>query len=55
MRVDYFSMMRKWHVQLYRYGIRMTYDIVVPEPGATFRLAYSRIGEIDAAMAIPFA
>jgi len=33
-RVDYFSLLRKWHVGLYRYGLRMTYDIAVPEPGA---------------------
>jgi hypothetical protein len=32
-RVDYYQLMRKWQVNLYRYGIRMTYDIVVPEPG----------------------
>jgi hypothetical protein len=34
MRVDYFSMMRKWHVGLYRYGVRLTYDLTIPEPGA---------------------
>lgn len=32
-RLDYFQMLRKWKVQLYRYGLRLTYDIVVPEPG----------------------
>jgi len=30
MGIDYFSMMRKWHVQLYRFGIRMTFDIAIP-------------------------
>lgn len=29
MRIDYFSMMRKWRVRLYRYGLRLTYDIVI--------------------------
>ncbi len=37
MRIDYFSLMRKWHVGLYRYGLRLTYDIAIPEPGATMR------------------
>lgn len=39
-RIDYFSLMRKWRVRLYRYGLRMTYDIVVPEPAAAMRGAY---------------
>ena len=33
MRVDYFRMMRRWQVDLIRYGLRMTYDLVVPNPG----------------------
>ena len=33
MRVDYFQLMRKWQVDLIRYGLRMTYDIVIPNPG----------------------
>jgi hypothetical protein len=32
-RVDYYQLMRKWKVDLIRYGLRMTYDIVVPNPG----------------------
>ncbi|GII86211.1 hypothetical protein Ssi03_42010 [Sphaerisporangium siamense] len=40
-RVDYFSLMRKWRVRLYRYGLRLTYDITVPEPGAAMRRAYA--------------
>ena len=39
-RIDYFSLMRKWRVRLYRFGLRMTYDIVLPEPGASMRRAY---------------
>ena len=31
MRVDYFSMMRKWRVNLYQYDLRMTYDLVIPK------------------------
>ncbi|BBX86380.1 hypothetical protein [Mycolicibacterium aubagnense] len=43
MRIDYYSMMRKWYVALYRYGLRMTYDITVPEPGAMLRWPYAWI------------
>lgn len=42
-RIDYFSMMRKWHVGLYRYGARMTYDIAIPEPGAAMREIYAEL------------
>ncbi len=43
MRIDYYSMMRKWYVALYRYGLRLTYDITVPEPGATLREIYAKL------------
>ncbi|NYI04563.1 hypothetical protein [Allostreptomyces psammosilenae] len=42
-RVDYFSLMRKWRVRMYRYGLRLTYDIVVPEPGAAMRRVYAEL------------
>jgi hypothetical protein len=48
MRIDYFSLMRKWHVGLYRYGLRMTYDIAIPEPGASMRKAYAQIADLKA-------
>jgi hypothetical protein len=48
MRIDYFSLMRKWHVGLYRYGLRLTYDIAVPEPGATMRRIYAEMDELRA-------
>jgi type II secretory pathway pseudopilin PulG len=34
LRIDYYQLIRKWHVGLYRYGIRLTWDIVITEPGA---------------------
>jgi hypothetical protein len=34
-RVDYFQLMRKWQVNLIRYGLRMTYDLVLPNPGSS--------------------
>ncbi|WP_280215861.1 LysM peptidoglycan-binding domain-containing protein [Nocardia cyriacigeorgica] len=42
-RIDYFSMMRQWRVRLYRYGLRLTYDVVVPEPAAAMRKLYAEL------------
>lgn len=47
MRIDYFSIMRKWHVGLYRYGLRLTYDIAIPEPGATLRRIYAQLDRLQ--------
>ncbi|MEW9556337.1 hypothetical protein [Nonomuraea sp. NPDC050783] len=47
-RIDYFSLMRKWRVRLYRYGLRLTYDIVVPEPGAAMRRAHAELKTLRA-------
>ncbi len=32
-RVDYYQLIRKWQIDLYRYGLRLTYDLVIMEPG----------------------
>jgi hypothetical protein len=45
-RIDYFSLMRKWRVRLFRYGLRMTYDIAIPEPGAAFRKLYAELARL---------
>jgi hypothetical protein len=45
-RIDYFSLMRKWHVGLYRYGLRLTYDIAIPEPGSAMRKFYAELQEL---------
>jgi hypothetical protein len=47
MRIDYFSLMRKWHVGLYRYGLRMTYDIAIPEPGASMRRVHAELDQLN--------
>jgi hypothetical protein len=49
MRIDYFSIMRKWHCSLYRYGLRLTYDITVPEPGAAMRAIYAQLDQLQQA------
>ncbi|MFL6690310.1 MAG: type II secretion system protein GspG [Alphaproteobacteria bacterium] len=46
MRIDYFSMMRKWRVRLLQYGLRLTYDVAIPEPGAALRAAHARLAEL---------
>ena len=47
MRIDYYSMMRKWCVRLYRYGLRMTYDIAIPEPGAALREPIAQLANLN--------
>jgi len=47
-RIDYFSLIRKWRVRLYRYGLRLTYDLVIPEPGAALREAYAQLDKLQA-------
>lgn len=54
MRIDYYSMMRKWRVRLLQYGLRLTYDIAVPEPSATLREAHAYLAYLDAKTATPF-
>ncbi|MFC7259998.1 hypothetical protein [Streptomyces lutosisoli] len=54
MRIDYYSLMRKWRVQLFRYGLRMTYDLVLPDVGAGFRRTYVRLRRIDIELAKSF-
>jgi hypothetical protein len=46
-RIDYFSLMRKWYVALYRFGLRMTYDIAIPEPGGAMRDLYRQLAELQ--------
>jgi hypothetical protein len=54
LRIDYYSMMRKWRVRLLQYGIRMTYDIAVPEPAATLRESHAYLAYLDAQTSAPF-
>lgn len=47
MRIDYFSMMRKWRVRLLQYGLRLTYDLAIPEPGATLRKLHAQLADLN--------
>jgi hypothetical protein len=53
MRVDYYQLMRKWRVDLYRYGLRMTYDIVIPSPGADLLRKIKDLNALDAEINTP--
>ncbi|MEU0645953.1 type II secretion system protein GspG [Streptomyces umbrinus] len=54
MRLDYYQMMRRWRVDLLRYDARLTYDLVIPAPGAELTDVLDEIAAIDAALAKPF-
>ncbi|WP_327350321.1 type II secretion system protein GspG [Streptomyces sp. NBC_01304] len=54
LRIDYYRMMRKWSVDLLRYGIRLTYDLVIPEPGSELLDRIIEIRAIEAALKAGF-
>jgi len=54
MRIDYFQLARKWKVDLLRYGLRMTYDIVIPNPGSGIITLVDEVKALDAMINTPF-
>ncbi|MDQ8020331.1 MAG: hypothetical protein REI94_00720 [Moraxellaceae bacterium] len=54
MRVDYYNMMRKWRVDLFRYGLRMTYDLTIPSPGSDLIRKLESLAEVEQKIAQPF-
>lgn len=54
MRIDYFQLARKWKVDLLRYGLRMTYDIVIPNPGSGIVTLVDEVKALDAIISTPF-
>jgi hypothetical protein len=53
-RIDYYKMMRKWRSDLYRYGLRMTYDLAIPTPGVRLWARWQRIAAIDEQLKVAF-
>jgi hypothetical protein len=49
-RVDYYQLIRKWRVDLYRYGVRLTYDVTIPEPGSDVLTKILQIQGLEAAI-----
>jgi type II secretion system (T2SS) protein G len=53
-RIDYYSMMRKWEVRLLQYGLRLTYDIAIPEPGEALRKQLADLAKLRDQLAHSF-
>jgi hypothetical protein len=53
-RADYYQLVRKWRVDLHRYGLRLTYDLMIPEPGSGILSKIREIQEITAALELGF-
>jgi hypothetical protein len=53
-RLDYYRMMRKWRTDLFRYGLRQTYDIAIPQPGVRIWALHQRMAELDKLVRTPF-
>jgi len=47
MRIDFHQLIRDWRCDLYRYGLRLTYDIVVPSPGIDLLANVDELRRID--------
>ena len=54
MMIDYYRRMRQWRMELFRYGVRLTYDIVVPHPGRLVFESYRRLRDLDVQIATGF-
>ena len=52
-RWDFHRIAREWNVKLYRYGLRLTYDITIPEPGSYLMRLYREIEDLDRRIATP--
>lgn len=53
-RIDYYRMMRKWRTDLFRYGLRLTYDIAIPMPGVRLWALHQRIAQMENTLRTPF-
>lgn len=54
LRIDFHQLLRKWKVDLYRYGVRLTYDLVVPSPGIDLLQNIDELRRVDHQLAQPF-
>ena len=53
LRIDFSRMMRKWRTDLLRYGLRLTFDIVVPNPGERLWDQYRKLEALEAQLRQP--
>jgi hypothetical protein len=52
-RWDFHRVMTEWEVKLYRYGLRLTYDVTIPEPGSYLLRLHREIAQLDEQIARP--
>lgn len=45
-RWDFHRLMKKWKISLYRYDVRLTYDLVVPEPASFLMRKFVRLQKL---------
>lgn len=45
-RYDFYQVMRKWRVDLHQYGVRLTYDLTIPEPAGELLAPYLELEQI---------
>jgi len=53
-RIDYYQLIRKWQVNLFREGIRLTWDMAIPEPGSGLLLKLMEIRELKKNLTLEF-
>jgi hypothetical protein len=53
-RYDYYQMMRRWRVDLRRYGVRLTYDLTIPQPASDLLEVYKEIASLDVQLELGF-
>ena len=46
-RYDFYQLMRKWRVNLHRYGVRLTYDLTIPEPASDLMEIYRELASLE--------
>jgi hypothetical protein len=54
-RIDFYQLVRRWRVDLHRYGLRLTYDMTIPEPGADILTKVVEVNALRAALQQGFA
>ncbi len=52
-RWDFHRLMKRWRIDLYRYDVRLTYDIVIPEPGSYLLRKYIQLKQLEDELAKP--
>lgn len=57
-RWDFHRLMKRWKVSLYRFDVRLTYDLVIPEPASYLMRKYVKLArlreELDSAFDVAF-